>query len=94
MASTMMILRVEDLNKLVSVSDASMLTGIHIDTIRKWLREKRITRYGTRRCYRVHLAELLPVSPRKAVKEPREYPVSVDGEFHTHGAVCQSSARP
>lgn len=90
MASNMMILRVEDLDKLVSVSDASMLTGINVETIRRWLRQGRITCYGTRRCYRVHLAELLPVSRRKVVDDVEEDPVHPEGEIRASGTLGPS----
>ena len=60
-----MLLRPEDLNRIVSVNEASILTGINDQTLREWLREGKITRYGVKRCYRVLLSELLPITPRK-----------------------------
>ncbi len=69
------LLRPEDLNKIVSVNDAAILTGIHDQTLREWLRQGRLTRYGTRRCYRVLLSELLPVTPRKIAKAVVKNPI-------------------
>jgi excisionase family DNA binding protein len=55
---------------LVSVPEASKVTGIRQRTIWKQIREGRLRAWGPRRCYRISISELLaPVIARGACHE-------------------------
>lgn len=49
-----------NLANLVSVREGAMLCGLHPDTVRKWIRMRKIRAFGRRGCYRVTLDDLLP----------------------------------
>ena len=48
-----------DYSKLVSVTQASIITGIHTDTIYKLIKDGSIKVFGFPRCYRVLIEDLM-----------------------------------
>ena len=53
----------------LSTDRAAALMDVHPSTIRTWVREGRLTRYGTDRLLRVSRAELLALQPGEAAAE-------------------------
>ncbi|HUQ91250.1 MAG TPA: helix-turn-helix domain-containing protein [Bryobacteraceae bacterium] len=50
-----------DPTRIMSVRGAAYASGIHQDTIRKWIREGKLRAYGKKGHYRVCLGDVLPV---------------------------------